>query len=120
MDRARRVAGPALWRLPQCFHVELLVRLVWHRAPALRRHRFVMVSDFRRGSVRHTVPRQGAVHGGVAMHESWETVVTGPPDAARSVLLLPGGACAARSFNLVTAEPALSGVRLVATTLPGN
>lgn len=54
------------------------------------------------------------------MHESWEALVTGPPDAARSVLLLPGGACAARSFNLVMAEPALSGVRLVATTLPGN
>jgi hypothetical protein len=33
--------------------------------------------------------------------------------------LLPGGANAARSFDLVMAEPALSGVRLVATTLPG-
>jgi hypothetical protein len=35
------------------------------------------------------------------------------------VLLLPGGANAAHSFDLVMAEPALSGVRLVATTLPG-
>ena len=67
-----------------------------------------------------TVPGQVAVYGEVAMHESWEALVMGPPDAARSVLLLPGGACAARSFNLVMAEPALSGVRLVATTLPGN
>ena len=55
----------------------------------------------------------------VAMTEAWEVLSAGPPDAARSVLLLPGGAMAARSFNLVMAEPALAGVRLVATTLPG-
>jgi len=53
------------------------------------------------------------------MRESWELLKAGPPDADRSVLLLPGGANAARSFNLVMADPALSGVRLVATTLPG-
>ena len=53
------------------------------------------------------------------MRESWEILTAGPPDAARSVLLLPGGAMAARSFNLVMAEPALSPLRLVATTLPG-
>ena len=53
------------------------------------------------------------------MRKSWELLVTGPPDADRSVLLLPGGANAARSFNLVMADQALSGVRLVATTLPG-
>ena len=35
------------------------------------------------------------------------------------MLLLPGGANAARSFHLVMAAPVLSGVRLVATTLPG-
>lgn len=58
--------------------------------------------------------------GGVAMREAWERLIVGPPDADRSVLLLPGGANAARSFDLVMAEPALSGVRLVATTLPGN
>ena len=58
--------------------------------------------------------------GGVAMREAWERLTVGPLDADRSVLLLPGGACAARSFDLVMAEPALSGVRLVATTLPGN
>jgi len=53
------------------------------------------------------------------MREAWELVTSGPEDADRSVLLLPGGANAARSFNLVMAEPTLSGVRLVATTLPG-
>lgn len=54
------------------------------------------------------------------MRAPWEVLVAGPADAERSVLLLPGGACAARSFDLVMAEPALSGVRLVATTVPGN
>ena len=53
------------------------------------------------------------------MRASWELLTAGPPDADRSVLLLPGGAHAARSFNLVMADPRLSGVRLVATTLPG-
>ena len=53
------------------------------------------------------------------MRESWELLTTGPPHADRSVLLLPGGANAARSFNLVMAEPALSEIRLVATTMPG-
>ena len=53
------------------------------------------------------------------MREAWELLNAGPEDADRSVLLLPGGANAARSFNLVMTEQALSGVRLVATTLPG-
>jgi len=53
------------------------------------------------------------------VRDSWEVLTAGPPDAERSVLLLPGGANAARSFDLVMADPALSGVRLVATTLPG-
>ena len=53
------------------------------------------------------------------MREAWEQLIVGPSDADRSILLLPGGANAARSFDLVMAEPALSGVRLVATTLPG-
>jgi dienelactone hydrolase len=54
------------------------------------------------------------------MRDAWEVLTAGPPDAERAVLLLPGGANAARSYNLVMAEPALSGVRLVATTMPGN
>jgi hypothetical protein len=53
------------------------------------------------------------------MREAWELLTMGPDDAERSVLLLPGGANAARSFDLVMADQALSGVRLVATTLPG-
>ena len=53
------------------------------------------------------------------MREAWELLVAGPEDADRSVLLLPGGANAARSYDLVMADRALSGVRLVATTLPG-
>ncbi|GAA1950903.1 hypothetical protein GCM10009798_07800 [Nocardioides panacihumi] len=53
------------------------------------------------------------------MREAWELLISGPADADRTVLLLPGGANAARSFDLVMAEPVLSGVRLVATTLPG-
>jgi hypothetical protein len=53
------------------------------------------------------------------MREAWELLIAGPEDADRSVLLLPGGANAARSFDLVMADPALSGERLVATTLPG-
>src|SRR4051794_39474062 len=53
------------------------------------------------------------------MRQAWELLTAGPPDADRTVLLLPGGANAARSFNLVMTDPVLSGVRLVATTLPG-
>ena len=53
------------------------------------------------------------------MREPWELLTSGPPEADRSILLLPGGANAARSFDLVMADPGLSGVRLVATTLPG-
>ncbi len=53
------------------------------------------------------------------MREAWELLTAGPPEADRSVLLLPGGANAARSFNMVMADPGLSGVRMVATTLPG-
>lgn len=53
------------------------------------------------------------------MREAWELLVAGPEDAERAVLLIPGGANAARSFDLVMADPALSRARLVATTMPG-
>ena len=53
------------------------------------------------------------------MREPWEVLMSGPSDADRSVLLLPGGANAARSYKLVMTDPALAGVHLVATTLPG-
>lgn len=49
----------------------------------------------------------------------WETVTSGPDDAAHTVLLLPGGLHSARSYRQLMAEPALAGVRLVAATLPG-
>jgi hypothetical protein len=63
--------------------------------------------------------RQGIRPEEKAVREAWELLIAGPEDADRSVLLLPGGANAARSFDLVMADPALAGVRLVATTLPG-
>ena len=54
------------------------------------------------------------------MDTKWEIVETGPADAARTVLLLPGGMCSARSYAEVMAEPALAGTRLVAVTMPGQ
>jgi pimeloyl-ACP methyl ester carboxylesterase len=51
---------------------------------------------------------------------AWETVESGPPGAERTVLLLPGGMCSARSYAEVMAEPALAGTRLVAATMPGH
>jgi len=53
------------------------------------------------------------------MRAAWELLTSGPDDAGRAVLLLPGGANAARSYDLVMADEALDGVRLVATTMPG-
>jgi pimeloyl-ACP methyl ester carboxylesterase len=50
----------------------------------------------------------------------WQRRDSGPPDADRTVLLLPGGMCSADSFAELMAEPALAGVRLVAVTLPGH
>ena len=54
------------------------------------------------------------------MDQAWELVESGPPDAQRTVLLLPGGMCSARSYAEVMAEPALAEIRLVAATLPGH
>jgi pimeloyl-ACP methyl ester carboxylesterase len=50
----------------------------------------------------------------------WELREHGPADAAHTALLLPGGMCSAGSYAEVMAEPALSGMRLVAATLPGQ
>jgi Alpha/beta hydrolase family len=83
------------------------------------RHRLLRTPIFHAGSVRPSVGGYEPLTVEVAMREAWELLTAGPPDAERSVLLLPGGANAARSFDLVMADPALSGVRLVATTLPG-
>lgn len=54
------------------------------------------------------------------MRAGWETVEVGPAHAERTVLLLPGGMCSARSYAEVMAEPSLAGYRLVAATLPGH
>src|SRR5205085_598926 len=54
------------------------------------------------------------------MEIDWELREAGPPDAERTVLLLPGGMCSAGSYEEVMAEPALAGMRLVAATLPGH
>jgi hypothetical protein len=53
------------------------------------------------------------------LRTAWEILTAGTADAAHGVLLLPGGAMAARSYNRVMAEPALEGTHLVAATLPG-
>ncbi len=54
------------------------------------------------------------------MSIDWEMVESGPADAARTVLMLPGGMCSARSWAEVMAQPALTGVHLVAVTMPGH
>ena len=54
------------------------------------------------------------------MGVEWEILRSGPDTAEHGVLLWPGGACAARSFQEVMAQPALAEVRLVAATLPGH
>jgi pimeloyl-ACP methyl ester carboxylesterase len=54
------------------------------------------------------------------MSVEWEIVQAGPPDAAQTVLLLPGGMCSARSYAEVMAEPLLGSTRLLAVTMPGH
>lgn len=54
------------------------------------------------------------------MGVDWQLFETGPTDAERTVLLLPGGMCSARSYLELMQEPSLSGLRLVAATLPGH
>jgi pimeloyl-ACP methyl ester carboxylesterase len=50
----------------------------------------------------------------------WDMVESGPADAERTVLMLPGGMCSARSWAEVMAQPELDGVHLVAVTMPGH
>ena len=54
------------------------------------------------------------------MDTRWEIVESGPADATKTVLMLPGGMASARSWAEVMAEPTLANHRLVAATLPGN
>ena len=54
------------------------------------------------------------------MGVDWELQESGPVDADRVVLLLPGGLNSARSYAELMAQPELAGVQLVAATLPGH
>lgn len=56
----------------------------------------------------------------MAVSAEWHMIESGPAEATRTVLLLPGGMCGAGSYAEVMAEPALAGYRLVALTLPGH
>jgi len=50
----------------------------------------------------------------------WQLFEGGPADAEHTVLLLPGGMCSARSYLELMQQPSLSGLRLVAATMPGH
>jgi pimeloyl-ACP methyl ester carboxylesterase len=50
----------------------------------------------------------------------WDLYESGPAEADRTVLLLPGGLNAGRSYTELMAQPVLSRVHLVAVTLPGH
>src|SRR5207248_10111567 len=54
------------------------------------------------------------------MEIEWELREAGPPQAERTVLLLPGGMCSAGSYAEVMAEPELANVNLIAATFPGQ
>ena len=54
------------------------------------------------------------------MSVDWQLFESGPADAEHTVLLLPGGMCSSRSYLEVVQQPTLSGLRLVAATMPGH
>lgn len=54
------------------------------------------------------------------MGVDWQLFESGPADAQHTVLLLPGGMCSARSYLELMQQPSLSGLRLVAATIPGH
>ncbi len=51
---------------------------------------------------------------------SWELLDSGPADAERTVLLIPGSLATAAFYEDLMAEPSLAAIRLVAATLPGQ
>ena len=57
---------------------------------------------------------------GIRVVVDWELRESGPADADRAVLLLPGGLNSARSYAELMARPELAEVHLVAATLPGH
>jgi pimeloyl-ACP methyl ester carboxylesterase len=54
------------------------------------------------------------------MAVDWQLRESGPTDAERTVLLLPGGMCSAGSYAEVMAQSTLAQTHLVAATLPGQ
>jgi pimeloyl-ACP methyl ester carboxylesterase len=50
----------------------------------------------------------------------WQLFESGPAGAEHTLLLLAGGMCSARSYLELTQQPSLSGLRLVAATMPGH
>jgi pimeloyl-ACP methyl ester carboxylesterase len=54
------------------------------------------------------------------MAVDWQLRESGPSDAQRTVLLLPGGMCSAGSYAELMAQPVLARTHLVAATLPGQ
>src|SRR5215218_6979241 len=54
------------------------------------------------------------------MAVDWQLRESGPTDAERTVLLLPGGMCSAGSYAEVMSQSALAQTHLVAATLPGQ
>jgi pimeloyl-ACP methyl ester carboxylesterase len=54
------------------------------------------------------------------MAVDWQLRESGPTDAERTALLLPGGMCSAASYAEVMAQSALAQTHLVAATLPGQ
>src|SRR5205823_7261480 len=59
-------------------------------------------------------------YAGGDMAVDWQLFESGPADAEHTVLLLPGGMCSARSYLELAQQPSLSGLRLVAATMPGQ
>ncbi|WP_405866679.1 alpha/beta fold hydrolase [Streptomyces sp. NBC_00005] len=53
------------------------------------------------------------------MSEGWDVRRVGPAEAARRVLMIPGGLCTTEFYADVMAEPALAGLGMVAVTMPG-
>ena len=58
--------------------------------------------------------------GGCDVGVDWQLFESGPAAPEHTVLLLPGGMCSARSYLELTQQPSLSGLRLVAATMPGH
>jgi len=54
------------------------------------------------------------------MNTDWEIVESGSAGATKTVLLLPGGMCSARSYADLMGDRAMAGTRLVAVTFPGQ